>query len=65
MKALQQPDRASPPANGMRLCAAPVAAIETFGDAYQAAVINAQRLNECSIRHAGLVQYEQALEEIK
>ena len=51
-------DRAEAPANTMAECEAPVPTLKTYADAYDAAIINGQRLNECSIMHHGLIQFE-------
>lgn len=55
-----QPINVAAPANTTVQCKAPVPQIMTFDDAYTAAVINGKRLVECSIRHDGLIQFEQS-----
>lgn len=45
----------------MALCEPPVASIQTYGDAYKVAAINASRLVQCNILHNNLVKYEKAL----
>ena len=48
---------ARPPSSALQHCQSPVPAISTYADAYKAAVINAERLNECSILHEAVIGF--------